>query len=51
MSIFMPFKVVCTSDGPHVVDAKELFCDKAFYKHMSYSCDDSCLFIVPYCFL
>ena len=48
---FYAFKVVCTAEGPHVVDVKELFCYKAFDMQMSYSNEDSSLFIVPYCFL
>lgn len=48
---FNAFKVVCTTDGPHVVDVKELFYYKAFDIQMSYSCGDSSLFIVPYYFL
>lgn len=48
---FNAFKVLCTTDGPHVFDVKELFFYKAFDIQMSYSHDDSSLFIVPYCFL
>lgn len=45
------FKVVCTQDGPNVVDVKDLYTYKAYDKQMSYSCDNSDLFIIPYCLL
>ena len=44
---FHAFKVVCTADGPHIVDVKELLCYKAFDLQMSYSNDDLSSFIVP----
>ena len=58
MGLLLPYKqcldehrVGCTTEGPYVVDVKELFYHKAFEIQMSYSCDDSSLFIVPYGFL
>ena len=45
------YKVVCTTDGSHVIFVKDLFCYKAFDVQMSYSDNDSSSFIVPYCFL
>lgn len=48
---FHAFKVVCTADGPNVLDVKQLWCYKAFDMQMSYCNDNLSLFIVPYCFL
>ena len=45
------FNVMCTTDGPYVVDVKELMCHKAFDLQMSYCNEDLSSFIVPYCFL
>lgn len=47
---FYAFKLVCTADGPHVVDVKELL----RYRHAIFRCqsnDDSNSCIIPCCFL